>query len=754
MKSKDLKNSNELEKTENSELEKSEQVIDSETQEAVEPATEINDENAESVEENVSVKKKPVKEKAVKKSDKVEEEIKTETEPAEVEAKTEPTEVENPISEPVVEEIQSDEDLAEEQPVEIITGENTVPVEVEEQVTEISDEDTKPASPKIKIKKIIHQKVEDFETAFENEPADGESNFDIKEKTDYTLFNQVELVNALRDLLESADDVDIKADVEAIKSVYYKHRNDNIEHARIAFIEEGGLEEDFVPEEDPYEDDIKEQLKKYGQLRKEHNKQLDSEKEENLKRKFEIIEKIKGLINNEESINKTFNEFRELQRDWREIGLVPQSKMKNLWDTYHFHVENFYDYIKINRELRDLDLKKNLELKIKICENAEELLVEPSVLKAFNTLQKYHEQWREIGPVPRDNKDDVWERFKQITAIINKKHQEFFESKKNDQKKNYDAKTALCEKVEEICNSEITNYKDWDVKSKELVELQKLWRTIGFAPKKDNNKIYERFRNACDTFFNKKRDFYSKNKEIQQNNLQQKIDLCVQAEALRDNTDWKKATQDFINIQKKWKEVGPIPRKHSDIIWKRFRSACDFFFDKKSEHFSDVDTEQIDNLKLKEDLIAELENFKSTGDVNENLKLLRDIQRRWTEIGHVPFKKKDAVQNKFREEIGKLFDQLSINEDKRNMLKFKTKMSTFSESTRGQSKMRMEREKYMSKLKQLENDLVLLDNNIGFFTKSKNAEALIQDVKRKIEDTRQSIENLKEKIRVIDEMED
>jgi len=230
--------------------------------------------------------------------------------------------------------------------------------------------------------------------------------------------------------------------------------------------------------------------------------------------------------------------------------------------------------------------------------------------------------------------------------------------------------------------------------------------------------------------------------------------LCVQAEALRDNTDWRKATQDFINIQKKWKEVGPIPRKHSDIIWKRFRAACDFFFDKKSEHFSDVDTEQIDNLKLKEDLIAELENFKSTGDVNENLKLLKDIQRRWTEIGHVPFKKKDAIQNKFREEIGKLFDQLSINEDKRNMLKFKTKMSSFSESTRGQSKMRMEREKYMSKLKQLENDLVLLDNNIGFFTKSKNAEALIEDVKRKIEDTRQKIEALKEKIRVIDEMED
>jgi hypothetical protein len=559
----------------------------------------------------------------------------------------------------------------------------------------------------------------------------------------------------LRDLVENADDNnDIRSEIEVIKSVFYKHQNEKIEQARAEFIEGGGMEEEFEPEEDPYENDIRELLKKFGHIRKEQNKQLDSEKEENLARKFEIIERIKGLINNEESINRTFNEFRDLQREWREIGLVPQSKMKNLWDTYHFHVENFYDYIKINRELRDLDLKKNLELKIELCEQAEELMVEPSILKAFNTLQKFHEQWREIGPVPRENKDDIWERFKHITSIINKKHQEFFESKKEEQKKNFEAKTALCEKVEEICNAEIENYRDWDKKSKELVELQKIWRTIGFAPKKDNNRIYDRFRTACDAFFNKKREFYSKNKEVQQNNLQQKIDLCVQAEALMDNTDWKKATQDFINIQKQWKEIGPIPRKHSDIIWKRFRSACDHFFDKKSEHFSEMDSDQIDNLKLKEGLIAELENFKSTGDVNENLKILKDIQRRWTEIGHVPFKKKDTLQNKFREEIGKLFDQLNINEDKRNMLKFKTKMSTFSESSRGQSKMRMEREKYMSKLKQMENDLVLLENNIGFFTMSKNAQALIEDVNKKIEDTRQKIESLKEKIRVIDEMED
>ncbi len=734
MKSKDLKNSNELEKTENPELENSEQTIDSDIQEPVDSADEITGEKIEEVgidgpvAEKVSEKKKPVKEKGLKQPEKTKKVKKVEPELEIAEEKIELVEVEEPVSKPV---------------------------EDEKAVETVVEQETPAATPKNKVKKAIRVEIEEVIKAESNHSLEEGSHLvNRKNKIDYTKYTQIELVNALRDLLDNAEDVDIKGEIEVIKSVFYKHRNENIEQARAAFVETGGIEDEFVPEEDPYENDIREQLKKYGQFRKDHNRQLDSEKEDNLKRKFEIIEKIKGLINNEESINRTFGEFRDLQREWREIGLVPQAKMKNLWDTYHFHVENFYDYIKINRELRDLDLKKNLEIKIKICESAEELLVEPSILKAFNTLQKYHEQWREIGPVPRDNKDDVWERFKQITSIINKKHQEFFESKKNDQRKNYDAKIALCEKVEEICNSEIASYKDWDNKSKELVELQKIWRTIGFAPKKDNNKIYDRFRTACDTFFNKKREFYSKNKEEQQNNLQQKIDLCLQAEALRENKDWKKATQDFINIQKKWKEVGPIPRKHSDIIWKRFRAACDFFFDKKSEHFSDVDTEQIDNLKLKEDLIAELENFKSTGDVNENLKILKDIQRRWTEIGHVPFKKKDAVQVKFREEIGKLFDQLSINEDKRNMLKFKTKMSSFSESSRGQSKMRMEREKYMIKLKQLENDLVLLDNNIGFFAKSKNADALIEDVKRKIEATRQSILSLKEKIRVIDEMED
>jgi hypothetical protein len=449
----------------------------------------------------------------------------------------------------------------------------------------------------------------------------------------------------MRDVLQEYDSRDIKGDIDAIKAAFYKNLKDAAEAAKKEFIEAGGAEEEFKAEEDPYENDIKDLQREYRQLRIERSKKLENEKEDNLQKKYEVIEKIKGLINNEESINKTFNEFRALQQEWRDIGLVPQSEMKNLWDTYHFNVENFYDYIKINRELRDLDLKKNLEAKIKLCEKAEELLLDPSIIRAFNTLQKYHEQWREIGPVPREQKDDIWERFKAATTTINKNHQQFFEDRKLEQKKNLEAKTALCEKVEAINENEIDSHKEWDKFSKELIELQKVWRTIGFAPRKDNNKIYERFRNACDTFFDAKRAFYAKNKEEQQNNLQLKIDLCLQAEEMKESTDWKKTTQDFINIQKQWKEIGPVPRKQSDAIWKRFRTACDSFFDKKSEHFNDVDSEQVDNLKLKEELIEEIKNFKSSKNVEDNLKKLKEFQRRWLKSDMCRLKRKTIFRH-------------------------------------------------------------------------------------------------------------
>lgn len=571
---------------------------------------------------------------------------------------------------------------------------------------------------------------------------------------DYSSFSEIELINELKTLLESDNFLAIANQVESIKFNFYKKRKVKLQEEKENFISNGGFEEEFKPEVDPYEQDLKLLLQEYKQKKADLNKNQESDKEDNLKKKLEIIEEIKTLVNRKESINKTFLEFKELQQKWRDLGLVPQANMKDLWENYHHHVENFYDYIKINKELRDLDLKKNLEEKLSLCEKAEALILEPSVVKSFNNLQKYHDLWREIGPVPRDKKEELWERFKAATTQINKKHQDFFENRKSSQKKNLDAKTALCEKVEEILASGLDAHKDWEEKSKELVELQKYWRTIGFAPKKENTTVYERFRKDCDTFFDQKRDFYTKHKEVQTNNLQLKIDLCVQAEALRESTDWKKTTEEFINIQKKWKEIGPVPRKQSDIIWKRFRAACDAFFKLKSDFFSSKDSEQIENLKLKNELIDAVVNFASEGSDEKDFECLRDFQRRWSDIGHVPIQEKDNVQKRFRDAINVQFDKLRVADKDRTLVKFKTKMTDWKSSSKGQNKMFAERDKYVTKLKHIESDLITLKNNIGFFSNSKNAEALIKDVEKKIEMNEEQIIYLKEKIRVIDSVED
>jgi len=672
----------------------------------------------------------------------------TEAEPVveEVAAKIVVEEVEEVVA-PEVTEVETEAAIVEAEPEvqEVVIAEAVAEPAVEEVVAE-------PVAEEIpSIEELIEVSEDDLLIDEDEHPEEGGPKAKL---ADYADLSEVELINALRSLLENEDFESVRNDIDAIKIYFFRLYRANIEAQKAAFAEAGGNLEEFKAEPDPYELDLRNLLKQYQDRRNEHNKRSDELKEDNLQKKYEIIEEIKALINNKESINKTFHDFRELQNQWREIGSVPQAKLKDLWDTYHHHVENFYDFIKINKELRDLDLKKNLETKIEICEKSEELLVEPSIIKAFNVLQKYHEQWREVGPVPRDKKDELWERFKAATSIINKKHQDYFEGRKSEQKKNLDAKIALCEKVEEIANTDIDVHRDWDERSKELIELQKIWRTIGFAPKKDNNKIYERFRIASDKFFDRKREFYNQNKEEQNGNLQLKTDLCLQAEALKDSTEWKKTADEFIAIQKAWKEIGPVPRKYSDVIWKRFRAACDFFFENKSKHFSSIDGEQLENLRMKKELLEEVKQFSLSGDDGADLDKLKDFQRRFTDIGHVPFKDKDAIQNDFRDVINKHFDALRIDEKRRNLMKFKNKVVNNTTSGRGQNKMRFEREKYMIKLKQMETDLALLDNNIGFFANTKNASALIDDVNQKIASTKEKIEFLKEKIRIMDSMED
>lgn len=587
----------------------------------------------------------------------------------------------------------------------------------------------------------------------DEEDDDSEDHSDDYEVVDYSTLSREELVDRLSKLLENRPIQKIRADIESIKINFYKKHKTEFEKRRKEWVDAGGNIDEFEAPADPMEPQIKELLKQYREKKSSYNRDMESQKMKNLEVKQEIIERIKELVNSNESVNQTFQEFRELQQKWREVGPVPQANLNDLWETYHHHVQNFYDYVKINKELKDLDLKRNLEEKILLCEKAEELLLEPSIVAAFKKLQKLHNQWREVGPVPNEHRTEIWERFKEVTTSINKKHQEHFEGLREEQKANFEAKKALCETAEDLAAKVIKSAKEWNKFSKEMIELQKVWKTIGFAPKKDNNKIYERFRTACDAFFNNKREYYQDAREEQLNNLQLKTDLCIQAESLMESNEWKKTTEELINLQKRWKEIGPVPRKHSDEVWKRFRSACDKFFERKSKHFVTVDTKYEANLKAKEDLILEIQNFVVTENVEDSLKKLKDFQRRWAEIGFVPIKKKDELQKNYREAINKHFENLKIDNSRKNILKFKTKIDTIQGNPRMENKMRFERDKLFNQLKQLENDIILWENNIGFFAKSKNAEQLIKDVEKKIEKARVDMKTIEEKIRMIDNME-
>ena len=554
-----------------------------------------------------------------------------------------------------------------------------------------------------------------------------------------------ELVGLFARMLEEQPVQSIRRDVEALKIAFYRLRRAEVEAARRRFVEEGGAEEDFTPAVDGVETQLKELFREYRRRRDEFIANLEAEKERNLKIKLEIIEELKELVNSDETLNHTFTKFRELQQRWKETGIVPQQQVKDLWETYNLHVENFYNFIKINKELRDLDLKKNYEQKVALCEQAEYLLLEPSIVEAFHKLQKLHDEWRETGPVANEYKEALWERFKAASSRINKQHQEHFEALKAEQVKNLGLKTELCVATEELAAQPLTTRKEWNRASDRLLEIQKTWKTIGFAPKKDNNRIYERFRTACDRFFEAKRQFYAGVKAEMEHNLQLKLELCEAAESLSGSEEWKKATDELIALQARWKQIGAVARRHSDAVWKRFRAACDKFFERKSAHFASVDGEHEENLRRKLALLDEMEaaDVKAGG-----YEVIRDFQRRWGEIGFVPIKQKDAVQKRYKAAVDALFSVLRGSERDRSMDRFREKVSTLKAS--GDRRLRSERERLYNKVRQLEQEIALLENNIGFFAKSKNAEALVADVRAKIDRARGEMAAAIEKVKLID----
>lgn len=489
----------------------------------------------------------------------------------------------------------------------------------------------------------------------------------------------------------------------------------------------------------------------YKQKKTVYDQAVEKQKHDNLKAKEEILEELRQLIESEEELKKTYDVFKELQEKWREIGPVPQSANNTLWNNYHFLVEKFFDKVKINKELRDLDLKKNLETKTELCEKAEELLLESSINKSFQKLQKLHEAWKEIGPVPKDKKDEIWDRFKAASDAINERRQSYYGSLREEQNKNYAAKIVLCEKAEQLVETVSQSPREWQKATDQINELFRVWKTIGFAPKKVNDEVWVRFRTALDNFFKHKKEFFRKYKDEQTENYNQKLNLCLQAEALKDSEDWKKTTDELIALQQQWKKIGPVPRKFSDKVWKRFRTACDEFFNRKAEYFSNIGGKQEENLKKKKELIEKIKTHKYSTDNTENLNILKEFQRQWMEIGFVPFKQKDAIQNEFRKTINEQFDKLNISRKVKSTIGFKHKIENLKKSPNADNIINKERSFLMGKINALENDIKLWENNIGFFASSKKADVLKSEFENKIEMAKSDITVLQEKLRILNE---
>ena len=555
------------------------------------------------------------------------------------------------------------------------------------------------------------------------------------------------IIARLAEKVEAEPSAELRNEIEALKVAFYKLHRADVAARRKAFFEENGADAEYKPQElDDSEIYFKHYYNIYRSKRDLAAAISDKEKEANYNAKIAIIEELKQLVDGEEALNTTFAKFHELQARWRNIGQVPQTKVSDLYETYNLHVENFYDYVKINKELRDLDWKRNLEAKTALCEQAEALTESDSVVEASHKLQKLHEEWREIGPVALEHKEALWTRFKAASTIINRRHQEHFESIKSKQVSNLERKSALCDEVEKIVAESPASHKGWNKASERLSEIQSEWRTIGFAPKKDNNKIYDRFRTACNNFFEAKHAFYAEAKDDMAKNLEIKNSLCERAEAIAEREDWTKATEDLLALQAEWKDSGTVARKYADAVWKRFRAACDTFFARKSQHFSSVDNQYSANLTAKQALLEEMSNavVKSFNDIKE-------YQRRWSEIGFVPIRNKEELQKQYKAILDKLFGMVRGADREQQISKFKNKVASMRDA--GGKALRNEREKLYNRVKQLEQEIQTLENNIGFFAKSKGADALIAAVEEKIARAKRDMADAIERVKLIDSQE-
>ena len=559
-----------------------------------------------------------------------------------------------------------------------------------------------------------------------------------------------EILEKLTGLVGAAADT-TRNEVEALKQAYYKIHRSEVDELKKAFLTAGGEEKDFVAPEDETESKIKELLNVYKEKRAAILAEEERVKAANYALKLQLIDQLKALTESQEDFNKLYNDFKDIQQRWKEVKAVPQEHVSELWKNYQIYSEKFYDIIKINNQFRDYDFKKNLEMKTALCETVEKLQTEPDVISAFHQLQKLHQQWREIGPVAKELREDLWSRFKAASTIINKRHQEHFEGLKAKEQENLEAKTAICEQIENIDFQALKSFKDWEEKNKEVIALQDKWKTIGFAPKKSNVKIFERFRAACDVYFNRKSEFYKNIKDEMEKNLELKKALCEKAEALKDSTDWKSTTEKMIALQKEWKTIGSVARKHSDAVWKRFISACDYFFEQKNKNASSQKSVEQTNLAAKKALIEKI-NTLDEADHDEALAVLKGYMAEWNTIGHVPFKEKDKVYKEYHEAVDKQFDRLKVDQNDRKMQTFRSNLSDMSNGERGKGKLYGEREKLMRMYERMKNELQTYENNIGFLSiSSKGGGGLLKEMERKIDKLKNEMALIIKKIDAIDE---
>lgn len=558
-----------------------------------------------------------------------------------------------------------------------------------------------------------------------------------------------EILSRLQTLVDAPIET-VRGEVESLKQAYYKIRRNEVDELKKAFIEQGGDEKDFTAPEDTQENFLKELLGSYKEKKAAYLAEEEKQKAENYEIKLQLIEQLKMLCESQDDFNKLYNEFKDIQQKWKEIKLVPEEHANELWKEYQTYSEAFYDLIKINNQFRDYDFKKNLELKTALCEAVEKLQDEKDIISAFHQLQKLHQQWREIGPVAKELREELWGRFKAASTVINKRHQQHFENLKAKEQDNLVAKTAICEEIEGIDYAALQTFKDWDEKNNEVLALQQKWRTIGFTPKKHNTKIFERFRAACDVFFTKKTEFYKSIKAEMEKNLEKKRALCEKAEALKDSTDWKGTTEKMIALQKEWKTIGQVTRRHSDSIWKRFITACDYFFDNKNKNVSSQKSEEQTNLEAKKALIEKVKTMDESLDTEEAITTLKEWIAEWNEIGHVPFKEKDKVYKAFHEAVDAQFDRLKVDQRDRRMKSYRNNVSEMA--GKGKGKLYSERDRLMRTYERMKNDLQTYENNIGFLTiSSKGGSGLVKEMERKIEKLKAEMELTVKKIEAIDE---